>query len=248
MKVLQKYCSTLLLLAFFISFTACEDYTKGSTVITFEELDVPVAGYWNGSDLSGSFSVDNVSFLNTYNSDYMSWNGIAYSTMTDTETTGYDNQYSVFHTSGNNNSEVFAIAYPNGEEKLIELNEPAGIKGFYVTNTTYVYHSLKTGEDGFGAVTVFGGDDGNAEDYLLLKIRGYDSMGVCTGNVEFYLADYRFEDNSQDYIIDEWTWVDLSKLGDSVKEISFEITSTDLGDWGMNTPAYFAFDDLAVYL
>ncbi|HKL40270.1 MAG TPA: DUF4465 domain-containing protein, partial [Cryomorphaceae bacterium] len=68
--------------------------------------------------------------------------------------------------------------------------------------------------------------------------------GELTGTeVEFYLADYTFSDNSQDYIVDEWTYVDLTSLGDA-DSLSFTLTSSDVGEFGMNTPAYFCIDDL----
>ena len=42
--------------------------------------------------------------------------------------------------------------------------------------------------------------------------------------------------------ITEWTYVDLSQLGE-IDGLTFGMTSSDTGDWGMNTPAYFAMDD-----
>jgi len=48
--------------------------------------------------------------------------------------------------------------------------------------------------------------------------------------------------NGQDYIVDEWTWIDLSGLG-SVTNLEFSFTSTDNGAWGMNNPGYFAMDN-----
>ena len=66
---------------------------------------------------------------------------------------------------------------------------------------------------------------------------------VITDTVDFYLADFRFEDNSQDYIVTDWTWLDLNTLG-NVTEISFAWSSSDTGVWGMNTPAYFCMDDV----
>jgi hypothetical protein len=54
------------------------------------------------------------------------------------------------------------------------------------------------------------------------------------------MADLRDADKA--YIINDWRYVDLSGLG-KVSKLSFELTSTDNGDWGMNTPAYFCFDN-----
>jgi hypothetical protein len=64
-----------------------------------------------------------------------------------------------------------------------------------------------------------------------------------TDTVEFYLADFRFTDNSKDYIIKEWKWVDLTSLG-NVDSLVFAMSSSDVGQYGMNTPAYFCIDDL----
>ena len=66
-----------------------------------------------------------------------------------------------------------------------------------------------------------------------------------TGDVTLYLADFRFGDNSQDYIIDAWTAVNLSSLG-QVKTLEFSVSSSDTGDFGINTPTYFAIDNIAI--
>ena len=91
----------------------------------------------------------------------------------------------------------------------------------------------------------FGGGDGNDADWFLLTIRGFDTLNQDIGTVDFYLADYRFADNSQDYIVNNWELVDLSLLGTNLASLQFEYSSSDVGDWGMNTPAYFAMDDFA---
>ena len=61
--------------------------------------------------------------------------------------------------------------------------------------------------------------------------------------MDFYLADYRFADNGLDYIVDDWSWVDLTSLG-AVDKLQFGLSSTDNGFFGMNTPAYFAMDNM----
>ncbi|MFW5807703.1 MAG: DUF4465 domain-containing protein [Spirochaetota bacterium] len=226
-----------------------DDSGRPTSVITFEDLTVPEQGYWNGSDDSGEFTVAEVTFMNSYSYyedwDMESWNGVAYSTLTDTATEGFENQYSVIAGEGYNGSDVFAIASPLQEtDSVMEFSEPKEVQCMYVCNTTYAYLSMKNG-DGFAKK--FGGETGDDEDYFLLTVRGYDSEGNPTGSTGFYLADYRFLDNTQDYIIRDWTRVDLTGLGDNVKTISFELTSSDTGDSGMNTPAYVAFDNVTYY-
>lgn len=230
----------------------CEDDSEDTAAKTenvkvtvdFEELILPDEGYWNGSDLSGSFVSKDVEFYNDYTEDYNSWTGVVYSNCTDMVTIGYANQYSVYSESGSNGSSAFAVSYIYGNEPLVSFKKASIVKGLYVNNTTYVYHALNSGDDGYGLVKKFGGNDGNDKDYLKLVIIGFDDEGVEIGQVDFFLADYRFEDNSKDYIIRDWTWVDLSVFREPVKEIALELVSTDSGDYGMNTPAYFAFDDL----
>ena len=113
-----------------------------------------------------------------------------------------------------------------------------------ITNTNYAYYSMLNG-DGFAKK--FGGDSGDDEDWFLLTITGKDAGGNDTGTVEFYLADFRFVDNADDYIINDWTLVELSSLGE-VKSLEFGLSSSDGGQgMGMNTPAYFAIDSVNDY-
>jgi hypothetical protein len=72
------------------------------------------------------------------------------------------------------------------------------------------------------------------------RLRAYD-QGHETGRSAIYLADYR---DDLEAAIDEWTWFDLLPLGSNVSAMEFEMSSTDTGPFGMNTPAYFAVDDL----
>ena len=43
--------------------------------------------------------------------------------------------------------------------------------------------------------------------------------------------------------MDEWAWVDMTDHG-PVSSIDFALSSSDHGDFGMHTPAYFALDGL----
>jgi hypothetical protein len=109
-----------------------------------------------------------------------------------------------------------------------------------VNNSTYAYLSLKDGDQ---FTKKFGGEDGNDPDFFLLTIKKYLDGELSTVKVEFYLADFRFDDNSMDYIVNEWTEVDLTSLGQT-DSLSFSLTSSDNGQFGMNTPAYFCIDNV----
>jgi hypothetical protein len=111
-----------------------------------------------------------------------------------------------------------------------------------VTNTTYAALSMR---DGDMFAKKFGGPDGTDPDFFVLTIHGVDANGNATGSVDFFLADYRFQDPSLNYIVSSWTTVDLTPLGNAAS-LTFELSSSDIGPFGMNTPAYFAIDNLVV--
>jgi hypothetical protein len=207
--------------------------------ITFETLPMDTA-YWNGSEQSGFFRDGNYRLMNSYDDSWGVWSGFAYSKMTDTVTTGWINQYSVMAGAGADGSEKFALAYaysPVG----IKLEEADTVDGFYVTNSTYAYLSMR---DGDAYAKKFGGDSGDDADWFKLTVKGWNG-GTQTDSVDFYLADYRFSDNTQDYILKDWKFVDLSSLG-FVDSLTFELSSSDTGAYGMNTPSYFCLDNLSL--
>ncbi len=110
--------------------------------------------------------------------------------------------------------------------------------GAYVANSPWVYYQLLNG-DTFARKFVQG-------DYFKLIAKGYDADGTTvTGTAEFYLADYRSSDSTQWRLSKDWQWFDLSSLG-KVSYIQFTMESTDTGDYGMNTSAYFCLDKLTV--
>ena len=126
----------------------------------------------------------------------------------------------------------------------ITLDKAQTISAVHITNTNYAYYSML---DGDGFAKKFGGPTGADEDWFLLTITGKDAGGNPTGTVAFYLADFRFVDNADDYIIKDWTLVELSSLGE-VESLEFGLSSSDGGQgMAMNTPAYFAIDSVNDY-
>ena len=215
--------------------------TANSDMATFEDLALPAESYWNGSDESGGFVSSGVYFSNNYDSAWGSWDGFSYSNITDTTTSGMAAQYNAIAGGGQGNSTNYAIGFIGwASPPTVTLNATGVVDGLYVTNNNYTYYAMLNGD---AYSKKFGGDSGNDRDWFKLTITGKDVEGVVTGTVDFYLADYRFADNSADYIVNTWQYVDLTSLG-AVKSLEFSLSSSDVGDWGMNTPAYFAVDTL----
>ena len=210
-------------------------------VTDFEDLTLPPESYWNGSDESGGFTSGVAYFSNNYNADWDSWDGFSYSNITDTTTAGLAGQYNAITGGGWGGSANYAIGCVGwAEPPTVTLDTAGVVDGLYVTNNSYTYYSMLNG-DVFAKK--FGGDSGDDKDWFMLTITGKDSGGDVTGTVEFYLADFCFEDNSRDYIVNTWQFVDLTSLG-TVESLEFSLSSSDVGDWGMNTPGYFAMDSL----
>lgn len=214
---------------------------SAAMVADFEDLTLAPQSYWNGSDGSGGFTSGTAWFNNNYDTTYHSWDGFAYSNIIDTTTSGMGGQYNSIAGSGQGSSANYAVGYVGwAQAPAITLNTVGIVGGLYVTNDNYAYYSMLNG-DAFAKK--FGGSTGNDPDWFLMSITGKDASGVITGTVDFYLADYRFADNGLDYILDTWALVDLSSLG-AIKSIEFTLNSSDVGEWGMNTPAYFAIDTI----
>lgn len=227
-----------------------------AAVVTFDENVLGNNTHWGGAGSGESGFTSGDAYFSHNDSGY-AWDGFVYSNRTDTTTPGHTNQFAAITGAGAQGSANYGIGYvpidwQSGTYDPIPQTVSFGavtgedynttISGAYITNTTYAYLSMR---DGDTFAKKFGGDSGNDADYFKLMIKGIDELGKYTGTVDFYLADFRFADNSQDYILNDWTWVDLSGLGDVVG-LEFSMESTDTGAYGMNTPAYFAMDNVNV--
>ncbi|HEY1603234.1 MAG TPA: DUF4465 domain-containing protein [Pirellulales bacterium] len=210
----------------------------------------------------GTFTSGGAQFGNTYDETFGSWSGFAYSDTTDTTTPGYTNQYSAITGGGVPGSNNYAVAFgyldqtanqaqpfdfnpadPAQLEQLPTITLPTGyeIQNIDVTNSTYAALSMLNG-DSFAKK--FGGPTGNDPDYFKLSVYGTDSAGhALTNSVDFYLADYQFANKSLDYIVTTWQSVNLSALSDAT-HLYFNLSSSDAGDFGMNTPGFFALGSM----
>jgi hypothetical protein len=248
--------------------------TGRAAVIDFEDL--PVAGsplpagnpgtQWYGATVyndpptPSSFASGGVTFHNTRQyfhsswpppngSDMDFWEGWAYSNRCDTTAAGLSGQFTamssgVAGSNGANSSAQYAVAYPiayNGTDTGINFSQDTTVQYAYFTNIAYAYDIMKNGDPNNWARQFQVGD------WFMLTITGVDSYGATLPNpVEFYLADFRSTNPAEDYIVKDWTKVDLTALGDKVRSLEFVLTSSDSGDYGSNTPTYFAMDNLTI--
>lgn len=218
-------------------------------VVTFEDAGLPADSYDNGDPgdlqpgqfvnvplVSGSVSFSNINGIDVYGVPpntftYTYWGGFSFSNVIDTTDGTYTNQYASYP-GGGYESATYAVGYGNGAR--ITLPGAATVAGFWIANTTYARATMVSTDpeqfasplappDGFFRVTASG-----------------TLNGVAKGTVPFFLAD--FTGASPPGVLDGWAWFDLSSLG-AVDSITFAFDGSDVGDYGLNTAAYFAMDD-----
>ncbi len=221
-------------------------------LVTFDELTTYTANtargsYYNGDSGIGSntlgWSSGGVGFGNNYDSRFGGfWGGFSYSNINDPSTPGFGNQYAANTATGVGGSENYALAF-GGPRAYFNLPTLRQLQSVFVTNTAYATFSM---QDGDQFAKKFGGVNGDDPDFFSVRFEGYSGLngtGALTGSVDFLLADYQL-DNSRDYIIRDWTQVDLTNLG-MVNSVRLSFTSSDVGQFGINTPTYVALDNLA---
>lgn len=202
--------------------------------VDFEDLELETDSYYNGADEAGSFTSNGAIFSVDYNAEWGVSSGFSYSNMRNDTIGDFTNQYSAITAIGAGESENYAVYTPTGE---ITFETEVDVMSAEFTNTTYAYFSMLEG-DGFGKKFGENGD----EDYFYFNIygiNGEDTIGV----VKFDLADFTSEDEEDHYILKEWKEADLSVF-EGITKLTFEFFSSDVGEWGVNTPMYFALDNI----
>lgn len=191
-------------------------------------------GWQSGSaHFSNSFTYDS-----QFNYSY--WSGFSYSRVTAGNVPGYENQYAARPGIGSEGSEHYAVIYNAAAgDAVITFGAEVQLNSVDITNTAYNYFSMR---DGDAFAKKFGGNSGTDADFFKLEFQGFRG-GALTNKFDFYLADFRAANSADDYIIETWTRVNLGSLG-TVDSLKFALTSSDVGEFGMNTPAYFAMDRL----
>ena len=244
-RLLPKRLTRIALIAFAL-LSSTTTLATAQLIVHFDELNPPNQGNGGqffdgyGSDASaGNWSSQSVVF-NTN----MFGPGFSYSNVNNVITPGFQNQWAAITGADASGIGNYALANSFADDgAVINLPDDWRADSMLVTNSTFAFLSMQNG-DAFAKR--FGGDDGNDPDFFMVRFRGFsetNTKGSNTGEIDFYLADFRFADNSADYIVDTWEFVELRDLGNA-KSIGISFESSDVGKFGINTPVYVAFDEI----
>jgi hypothetical protein len=236
----------LIALAFISILASCTVYEENKIYCTkyadFNDIALPQEGYLD-ANLGSSYKSNGVEFYSDWVSDFGGYSngGIYPSNLNDQFTTGILNQYSVI--AQNNNYNQFGVVhYSDYNAKLgnnlakFKLPMATTVESIKVTNSTYAYWAIKTGDDGFGTCRAY-----KEGDWFKVTFTGYDVNGNKTGEIDHYLADFR---GGKSYISTSWEEVSLIGLGDKVSTVEISIDGTDVGEYGLNTPTYCCINNI----
>lgn len=222
---------------------------KAAAAATFEEYTLAANGHkevdeaWVDNTETHLYS-GTYAFGNTPNKAYKAYTGYAICSDQSTEATGNYN-YDQFRSAAGGAYEGtnYAVAYYSAPSDwfagytdpltLTNSAEPQTVTGFYITNTVYTLDAILHGD--------YANDAFSAGDYMSVTAKGYNGAEK-TGEVVFYLADYRSENTEEHFALSTWKWFDLSSLG-AITRLEFELFTTKSDDYGFTTPTYFCLDN-----
>ena len=210
---------------------------------------------------------DNNAWADTYNDEYSyiecppflishiyensSWGGSYWDGFTiscETENANHDGNYLSYQFSsvpggGVEDGEPFLVGYwgwYDGDDEarsnhiIFNDGNTYDIKGVYVTNSTWPYYGCQEG-DGFARAF-----DQEGDSFKLIAHGVHSDATESTAEIE--LIGYH---NGQFSAIDTWEWWDLTALGNCEK-VYFTMTSTDSGQYGINTAKYFCLSKFTI--
>lgn len=225
---------------------------KDATVATFEDLTLEPESHWagpadNAEEVSGAYGTEWVGtfksgsyeFVNSVNPAWGSWMGCSYSNMTATTFESYDkDQWNSAVGHGANGSANYGVLYgsslPMEVIKVADAPEGRVIKGMNITNSAWVVECVKKGN---GSAQKF------AQGSWFKVIFTGTKADESTASVEYYLADYRSENEADWTCLTDWAWIDLSSLG-KVVSLSISFDGTDKSYGYLSTSTYVCIDNV----
>lgn len=183
--------------------------------------------------VSGSFAFDTERHTSTW------WGGFALSNQTSTVFESYADQFKSAVGSGHNSANyavVYSYTGANYAANVTNAADGADVSGFYVTNTANNVNAYVNGD---GMSTAPGGFAKGDWFKMTVNVVKADDT---TASMDYYLADYRADNEADHYYLDTWQWVDLRQFG-KIKKVTFGFEGTKRNAYGLTTPTYACLDD-----
>jgi hypothetical protein len=241
---MMKKLSLLLLLSALIFSGCSDDDNKNEVIIGFNgQLTTPESEFTTTEGTPVDDYYQKVIFrdaqnLLAFDHYFAAWGfggGFTYTNKTDVATAEYTNNSAI--TGRGMTGSVYLTANTSDfTPAVVTLLKPEqyAFKGVWVTNSTYAYRTMRDGND---YARKF-----EAGDWFKLTAIGYDVANRSIGQAEY---DLTRSTSGGLHIAATWQWFDLSPIA-SAASIRFELTSSDTGDYGMNTPSYFCMDAITL--
>jgi len=218
-----------------VLFVSCnkDDEESYDVFIDFQNVVFSEGFNYNNNSGSGKFTEGIVSFQNFQPEGY--WYGFAYSQMHDVTTFDYaTNEFSAY-VPGDSPENKFMVGYiSTWDAKSIEISFSTPVKdlSLNIANNTLAALAMK-GEDPGQFARKF--EEG---DLFTLTITSTLSDGTET------VKKINLGEGTK--IISNWEKVQIT--GNGIVKLDFSLNSTDIGDWGINTPTYFCIDNIQARL
>lgn len=175
-----------------------------------------------------------------YEEEYGYWGGFAHSKVFDTDAKNglFQNQFAAYNSQAASGDGFLLYYYDSYNEPcdIIFKDEESVVRlsSVKLNLTTYTYASI-TDEDINDYARVF------AEgDYLKVVFYAVDAFGRTVGEgAECYVVDYR---DGKRFVADNWQEFYLPGILSNRVRVTIE--TSDIGEYGPNTPLYICMDDL----
>ncbi|XZE56304.1 DUF4465 domain-containing protein [Planctomycetaceae bacterium SH139] len=247
---------------------------QAEVIVDFEELtlftgtsgatDGQAGGqFYNGNDGSNASNSDGWSSNTAHFSNSLAfdpdfggfWSGWAYSNVVNSVSPGFMNQYAAFPGGGSDGlggvdvGGTYAVAYTgsqlNTTSSVIQFSKATAVSSLDLVNTTYLARYVMD-----NAPAAYPDRDNLLDgEFVRLRIEALDAGGQVIGSHLETLADFGAAGTEDDFVLVDWTRVDLSGLG-LMHGLQFvvdsNVTSTFDGITYVDPPAYFAIDNMAI--
>ncbi|MBO7313484.1 MAG: DUF4465 domain-containing protein [Alistipes sp.] len=227
---------------FVLSLMALVSCDKGGdrNIINVEPTVENFDGFVGESQYVYGYENDAIKCEYFFNEEYGYWGGFAHCNVfeTDAKKGLYENQYAAYNSQAASGDGFLLYYYDSYNEPcdILFKSEESVVRlsSVKLNLTTYTYASI-TDEDINAFARAF-----DEDDYLKVVFYGVDAFGRTVGEgAECYVVDYR---DGKRFVADNWQEFYLPGILSNRVRVTIE--TSDVGEWGANTPLYICMDDL----